>query len=132
MKRNNPTNATHPIREQTVMRRSAASIRLLVSLAILPGTPLLTEAQSLMGQRDQFIGNPHCSDWAGMSAGARFNWTNTFLSSLSMGLQKHRHEGQQKYKNGEGIHEVVAAIDKHCADNPRAQASDAAAPFLNP
>ena len=122
----------HPTGEQTATRRPLALVRTLVSLVILLGTPLFTEAQSLMGQRDQFIGNPHCSDWAGMSVGARFNWTNTFLSSLSMGLQKHRHEGQQKYKNGEGIHEVVAAIDKHCTDNPRAQASEAAAPFLNP
>ena len=114
------------------MWRSAPSIRLLVSLALLLGTPLFTKAQSLMGERDQFIGNPQCSDWTGMSVSARFNWTNTFLSSLSMGFQKHRHEGQQKYKNGEGIDEVVAAIDKHCAEHPRTQASEGAAPFLNP
>lgn len=123
---------TNPLRDKTATRNLLTSVRRLVPLVCLLGLPLYTEAQSLMGQRDQFIGNPQCSDWVDMSVGARFNWTNTFLSSLSMGLQKHRHEGQQKYKNGEGIHEVVAAIDKHCADNPLAQASEAAAPFLNP
>ena len=123
---------THPYGEQPARQRTVASIRLRISLALLLGVPVLTEAESLMGQRDQFIGNPQCSDWAGMSAGARFNWTNTFLSSISMGLQKHRHEAQQKYKNGEGIDQVIAAIDQHCAANPAAQASEAAAPFLNP
>ena len=106
--------------------------RRFIVLTLLFGIPLLTHAQSLMGQRDQFIGNPQCSDWAVMSAESRFNWTNTFLSSLSMGFQKHRHEGQQKYKNGEGIDEVVAAIDQHCTEHPRTQASEGAAPFLNP
>ena len=122
----------HSVAEQTATRRSLASFSLFLSVACLIGMPPGSEAQSLMGQRDQFIGNPQCSDWAGMSAGARFNWTNTFLSSISMGLQKHRHEAQQKYKNGEGIDQVIAAIDQHCAANPAAQASEAAAPFLNP
>lgn len=102
------------------------------SLAILLGLPLTTEAQSQMGQRHQFMGNPQCADWANMSSAARFEWTTVFLSTLSMGHETSRRKGQQKYKNHEGVDEVVTAISAHCVAHPEAQASEAAAPFLNP
>lgn len=108
------------------------SALILISMALLAGLPAVSAAQSTMGQRDQFIGNPQCSDWKNMTAAAQFSWTSTFLSTLSMGLETRRSRGQQKYKNHEGVEEVVTAIHAHCAANPQAQASEAAAPFLNP
>lgn len=102
------------------------------SVVVVLAVPLVAEAQSQMGQRHQFMGNPQCSDWATMTAAARFEWTTVFLSTLSMGHETSRRKGQQKFKNHEGVDEVVTAIDAHCVAHPQAQASEAAAPFLNP
>lgn len=111
---------------------AGARLRIAVSAALLLICPLLTKAQTQMGQRHQFMGNPQCSDWTTMTPAARFEWTTVFLSTLSMGLETSRSRGKQKYKNHEGIDEVVTAISAHCVANPQAQASEAAAPFLNP
>ncbi len=100
--------------------------------ALLLGFACLSQAQTQMGQRHQFMGNPQCADWGNMTPAARFEWTTVFLSTLSMGLENSRSRGKQKYKNHEGVDEVVKAIDTHCTANPQAQASEAAAPFLNP
>ena len=78
------------------------------------------------------FGNPMCSEWPGMSADAKFAWTAGFLSILSMGHETSRRAGQQKFKDQKGIDEVIEVINRHCAANPQAQASEAAAPFLNP
>lgn len=99
---------------------------------LLLSLPILVDAQTQMGQRHQFMGNPQCGDWTNMSASARFEWTTVFLSTLSMGLENSRSRGKQKYKNHEGVDEVVTAINAHCVAHPEAQASEAAAPFLNP
>ena len=67
-----------------------------------------------------------------MSANAKFAWTSGFLSILSMGHETSRRVGQQKFKDQNGIGEVIEVINLYCAANPQAQASEAAAPFLNP
>lgn len=67
-----------------------------------------------------------------MSADAKFAWTSGFLSILSMGHETSRRAGQQKFKDLNGIGDVIAVINRYCAVNPQAQASEAAAPFLNP
>lgn len=110
------------------------TIPLVIALliAVLPTLPMLVEAQTRMGQRHQFMGNPQCDDWASISAPARFEWTTVFLSTLSMGLENSGSRGRQKYKNLKGVDEVVLAITAHCAAHPQAQASEAAKPFLNP
>lgn len=114
------------------MQVTKTRLRIALFVALLPTLPLLAEAQTQMGQRHQFMGNPQCADWSGMSPAARFEWTTVFLSTLSMGLENSRSRGKQKYRNHEGVDEVVTAINAHCVANPQAQASEAAAPFLNP
>lgn len=66
-----------------------------------------------------------------MPADARFAWTSSFLSTLSMGHETSRRAGRQKFKDMQGIEEVVSAINTYCPGHPDAQASEAAAPFLN-
>jgi hypothetical protein len=88
-------------------------------------------SQTLPGKPYSMFGDPMCSEWPGMNAEARFAWTSGFLSILSMGHETSRRTGQQKYKDLKGIDEVVEVINKHCAANPAAQASEAAAPYLN-
>ncbi len=120
------------LRQPAAKQRLAAAMLALASTAMLAGLPGQAEAQSTMGQRHQFMGNPNCSDWANMNTTSRFEWTTVFLSTLSMGHETSRRKGQQKYKNHEGVDEVITAINAHCTANPAAQASEAAAPFLNP
>lgn len=120
------------LRRSAARQRLAAAMLALVSAAMLAGLSGQAEAQSLMGQRHQFMGNPQCSDWTAMNTASRFEWTTVFLSTLSMGHETSRRKGQQKYKNHEGVEEVITAINAHCTANPAAQASEAAAPFLNP
>lgn len=118
--------------QQAAKRRFIASTGTFVFTVFLLGMPLASEAQSLIGQRDQFLGNPRCADWAEMNAGAKSFWTSMFLSTLSMGHETSRRKGQQKFKDLKGIDEVIEVVTTHCAANPEAQASEAAAPFLNP
>lgn len=119
-------------RRQITQQWFAASMGMVLASALMAGLPASAGARSLMGDRDQFIGNPQCTDWATMNAASRFEWTGIFLSVVSMGHAKRLKKGEQQYKNLEGVEEVVAAIDAHCAVNPQAQASEAAAAFLNP
>lgn len=78
------------------------------------------------------FGAPTCRQWSGMTPDARLAWTAQFLSSLSMGHETSRRLGQQKYKESDGFGEVVEAVNKYCPTNPKALASEAVAPFLNP
>lgn len=120
------------LRQRSAAQRRTAAIASLVSTVMLLGFFGQAPAQSLMGQRHQFMGNPQCVDWENMDVRSRFEWTTVFLSTLSMGHETSRRKGMQKYKNNEGVEEVIAAISVHCAAHPEAQASEAAAPFLNP
>ena len=94
--------------------------------------PDVSISQVLPSKPYTMFGNPMCSDWPEMSADSKFAWTSGFLSTLSMGHETSRRSGQQKFKDLKGIEEVVEAMNKYCAANPQGQASEAAAPFLNP
>lgn len=94
--------------------------------------PDVSISQTLPGKPYTMFGNPTCSEWPEMNADSKFAWTSSFLSTLSMGHETSRRAGKQKFKDLKGIEEVVEVMNKHCAANPQAQASEAAAPFLNP
>lgn len=107
----------------------ASVIVLFMFAASLPDVSI---SQTMPGKPYTMFGNPMCADWPEMNADAKFAWTSSFLSTLSMGHETSRRSGQQKFKDLMGIEEVIGVINKHCAANPQAQASEAAAPFLNP
>jgi hypothetical protein len=104
----------------------AVSACFLVTTVFMPGTAFAqtTKAYGLFG-------SPQCSEWAGMSADARVNWTRAFISALSKGYEEIRRKGKQKFSNSEGVEVVVEAIDSYCAASPDALASEAVGPFLN-
>ena len=76
------------------------------------------------------FGSPQCTEWAGMSADARVNWTRAFISALSKGYQEIRRTDKQKFSNAEGVETVVEAVGRYCAASPDALASEAVGPFL--
>lgn len=94
--------------------------------------PMPSFSQALPAKPYSMFGNPQCTEWAEMNAESRFTWTSGFLSTLSMGHETSRRLGEQKFKDLKGVEKVITAITKHCIDHPDAQASEAAAPFLNP
>ncbi len=98
----------------------------LVAAVFMPGT-----AFSQTTKPYGLFGSPQCSEWAGMSADARVNWTRAFISALSKGYEEIRRKGKQKFSNSEGVEIVVEAIDSYCAASPDALASEAVGPFLN-
>lgn len=105
---------------------------IFVALVLVAGFPMLSVSQTLPAKPYSLFGNPQCSEWADMNAESRLTWTSGFLSTLSMGHETSRRLGAQKFKDLQGLDKVIAAINQHCATNPDAQASEAAAPFLNP
>lgn len=105
---------------------------IFVTMAFTLSFSMQCVSQTLPGKPYTLIGNPECSEWADMKAESRFAWTSGFLSTLSMGHETSRRLGEQKFKDLQGLEKVVAAINTHCVANPEAQASEAAAPFLNP
>ena len=100
-------------------------------LTSFPATSI-SQTSPVQPYSNSMFGNPMCADWPGMKAEAKFAWTSGFLSILSMGHEASRRAGQQKFKDQQGIDAVVEVINQHCAANPQAQASEAAAPYLNP
>lgn len=102
-------------------------------LACLLIAGLVSSASSLAQAAKPYglFGSPQCTEWAGMSAEARYNWTRAFISALSKGYEEVRRAGKQKFSNSEGVEIVVEAIDKHCVAAPDALASEAVGPFLN-
>jgi hypothetical protein len=106
----------------------------MLAAFLLAGFPETSISQTTPGQPYSYsmFGNPMCSEWPGMNADAKFAWTSGFLSILSMGHETSRRAGQQKFKDQQGIDAVVEVINQHCANYPQAQASEAAAPYLNP
>ena len=105
---------------------------IFVTMAFTLCFSMQSVSQTLPGKPYTLIGNPECSEWADMKAESKFAWTSGFLSTLSMGHETSRRLGEQKFKDLQGLEKVVLAINKHCVANPNAQASEAAAPFLNP
>ncbi len=107
----------------------------LAKAAILAAALLgcsLSASQTVLSKPFSLFGSPSCGEWQDMNAESRFGWTSGFLSTLSMGHETSRRTGKQKFKDQKGIDEVVEAINRHCKATPMAQASEAAAPFLNP
>lgn len=102
-----------------------------LAVLLIACLPTLSLSQTLLGKPYSLSGSPQCSDWIEMPAEARFAWTSSFLSTLSMGHETSRRAGRQKFKDMQGIEEVVTAINTYCPGHPDAQASEAAAPFLN-
>ncbi len=119
--------------EQIKPESQCASLTgIFVTMAFTFSFSMHSVSQTLPAKPYSLFGNPECSEWAEMNAESRFTWTSGFLSTLSMGHETSRRLGAQKFKDLQGLEKVVAAIDKHCVANPGAQASEAAAPFLNP
>ncbi len=108
--------------------------RLPVALAVCfltAGTCLPNTGAAQTTSAYGLFGSPTCSEWAGMSADARYNWTRAFISSLSKGYEEIRRNKKQKFSNSEGVEIVVEAIGQHCSSAPDAVASEAVGPILN-
>jgi hypothetical protein len=119
--------------EQTNTKRQHPSLTSIVAMmAFTLSLSVHSVSQTLPGKPYSLFGNPECSEWAEMNAESRLAWTSGFLSTLSMGHETSRRLGEQKFKDLQGLDKVVTAINKHCVAHPDAQASEAAAPFLNP
>ncbi len=119
--------------KQTLHRSGTrlAGTRPMVSLFFLAvlATPLSSECQELPSAQGTWISNPPCTEWVTLHQGSKTKWATAFLSTMSMGLSRGKRE--QKFKGGQDFSEAVAAMDAHCAAHPDAQASQAAAAFLN-
>jgi hypothetical protein len=98
------------------------------SVVLLVG-PLHSESQGLPSAQGTWISNPTCSEWVELHERSKAQWATAFLSTMSMGLSRGKKE--QKFKVGQDFSEAVIAIDTHCSAHPTAQASEAAAAFLN-
>lgn len=116
---------------QKCAKRATTVTGSLLAFLLLSGLAGTAVSQTLPGKPYSMFGDPMCSEWPQMTEDAKFAWTSGFLSVLSMGHESSRRTGQQKYKDLKGIGEVVEVINQHCSANPAAQASEAAAPFLN-
>lgn len=114
-----------PIKTPRATTRLALSASLLLGLAASP----YSEGQGLPSAQGTWISNPTCAEWTALHDRSKAQWATAFLSTMSMGLSRGKRE--QKFKVGQNFTEAVTAIDTHCAAYPEAQASEAAAAFLN-
>jgi hypothetical protein len=113
------------------IKTSRLSPQLILSAfsVVLLAAPLHSESQGLPSAQGTWISNPTCSEWVALHERSKAQWATAFLSTMSMGLSRGKKE--QKFKVGQDFSEAVIAIDTHCSAHPTAQASEAAAAFLN-
>lgn len=109
--------------------RATTSLVLSVALLVSLGASPHAEGQGLPSAQGTWISNPTCAEWVELHESSKTQWATAFLSTMTMGLSRGKRE--QKFKVGQDFSEAVMAIDIHCAAHPEAQASQAAAVFLN-
>lgn len=108
--------------------RTMTRLFLVVSLSMTLAASPNSEGQELPIAQGTYIANPLCSEWMKLHERSKTQWAAAFLSTMSMGLNRRHRE--QKFQVGQDFSKVITAMDTHCAAYPDAQASEAAAPFL--